>query len=93
MFAQRVVDGAEEAVPEPGVIFSCEVGCIVWEFLGGRRRAEDFWRGFCEDSEELRTCVGWKGNVGYGRRVSESGRDGQSCGEDEGEMRYLQLKC
>lgn len=63
MLAQAIVDGAEEAGPEPGVVFGGEIGGVVWEFLGGGGCKEDFWGVLAEDGEELRACVGREGDV------------------------------
>jgi hypothetical protein len=84
--AQAVVYGAQEAGPEPCVVFGCEVGGVVWKLLGGGRREENLGWILVEDSEELRACVGRKGDVGDRRGVADGWRDRERRGEDEGEV-------
>ena len=76
MFAERVVDSAEEAVPEPGVVFGSKVGRVIWEFSCRGWSEEDFGGTSAENGEELWAGVGWEGDVGYRWGVSQSGRDG-----------------
>ena len=60
MFRERIVDGLDEAAPEPLVVFGCEVGCVVWELLEGGRFKEDLWWVDAENCEELAARVGWE---------------------------------
>jgi hypothetical protein len=73
MFAERVVDSAKEAIPEPGVVFGSKVGRVIWEFLCGGWGQKDLGRPSAENGEELWAGVGWEGDVGYRWGVSLSG--------------------
>lgn len=66
MLAEAVIDRAEKAVPQPGVVLSGEIWCIVWELLWGGRCFKDFWWVFAKDGEKLWACVGRERNIGYG---------------------------
>lgn len=93
VLAEAVVDGAQEPGPQPGVVFGGEGGRVVWPPVCGWGRGEDFRWVLAEDGEELRARVGREDDVGYGRGVSQRGRDGEGCREDEGEARYLLWCC
>lgn len=90
MFVERVIYCAEEAVPEPGVVFGGKIRSVVWRLVGRRGSEEHFWWALGQDGEELRACVGWEGDVWYGRGVSEGGRNREGGGKNEGEAGYLQ---
>jgi len=60
VFREGIVDGLDEAAPEPLIVFGCEIGCVVWELFEGGRFKEDLcWVG-AEDCEEFTARVGWE---------------------------------
>lgn len=65
VFGERVVDGLEEARPEPGVVFGSDVGGVVRELFERGWCGEDAEGFDAEDGEELAAGVRWEVEVGW----------------------------